>query len=119
MNILRPLIGAGSLGLLAAGAAGLIVHDGPDEPTSGEPGTVTIAGFAFGPDPTHVRAGAVITWRNTDNADHTVNSDAGGPLDSGSLHTDDDYQVTFDQPGTYSYFCAFHPFMRGTIEVTR
>jgi len=25
--------------------------------------------------------------------------------------------VTFDEPGTYPYYCRFHAFMKGTVEV--
>lgn len=26
--------------------------------------------------------------------------------------------LTFDEPGTYAYYCLFHPFMKSTVEVT-
>ena len=25
--------------------------------------------------------------------------------------------VTFDEPGTFTYYCRFHPFMKATVEV--
>ena len=27
------------------------------------------------------------------------------------------YTLNFDQPGTYTYICLFHPFMTGTVNV--
>ena len=26
-------------------------------------------------------------------------------------------KVTFDTPGTYTYYCLIHPFMKGTVTV--
>jgi plastocyanin len=28
------------------------------------------------------------------------------------------FEFTFDEPGTYPYFCSIHPSMTGTVEVT-
>jgi plastocyanin len=47
---------------------------------------------------------------------HTVTSDT-GVWDSGTLATGQSYSHTFDQPGTYPYHCAIHPFMKATIIV--
>ena len=77
---------------------------------------MNIQGFAFGPDAVTVAAGATVTWTNLDNADHTVTQN-GALLDSPDLATDDTYEVTFEEPGTYEYFCKFHPAMRATITV--
>jgi plastocyanin len=47
---------------------------------------------------------------------HTATSDT-GVWDSGTLATGQSYSHTFDQPGTYTYHCTIHPFMKGTIVV--
>ena len=46
-------------------------------------------------------------------------SDPGQPLfDSGELHEGGDtYSHTFQDEGTYGYFCTIHPMMQGTVEV--
>jgi len=37
---------------------------------------------------------------------------------SGTLATGDSFTFTFDEPGTYTYFCELHPQMTGTIVVS-
>ena len=89
-----------------------------DDPASGPvvPGEVRIEAFSFGPDAVTVDAGASVTWTNLDRTAHTVTQN-GELLDSPDLATGDTYAVTFDEPGTYEYFCKFHPAMRATITV--
>jgi hypothetical protein len=42
---------------------------------------------------------------------------AEGVFDSGALNQGDSFSFTFQQPGTYEYFCRLHPSMRGRILV--
>jgi plastocyanin len=78
--------------------------------------SVSIANFAFSPAAVTVKAGATITWTNQDEDAHTV-ALAGMPV-SQPLQTGDTYTHTFTQPGTFSYICSIHPFMRGIVIVT-
>ncbi|HEX2667565.1 MAG TPA: plastocyanin/azurin family copper-binding protein [Gammaproteobacteria bacterium] len=34
------------------------------------------------------------------------------------MDTGDTYSYTFTKPGTYSYYCTLHPFMKGKVVVT-
>jgi plastocyanin len=77
---------------------------------------IEIADFMYGPDPVTVDAGTKLTWTNADEAPHTATADDGS-FDTGTLKLDDSGGATLDQPGTYAYYCRFHPFMKGTIEV--
>ena len=77
---------------------------------------VAIAGFAFDPETVTVDAGTKLTWTNDDEAPHTATAD-NGSFDTGTLKLDDTGAVALDQPGTYTYYCRFHPFMKGTVEV--
>jgi plastocyanin len=83
--------------------------------------TVQIKVFAFQPSPLQVKLGTTVTWRNGDDIGHTVTSGAhdsvGGPLNSAVLNLDDGYSFTFDQAGSYAYFCQRHPSMKGVVEV--
>ncbi len=79
--------------------------------------TVEIIDFAYAPDPVEITAGATVTWVNRDPEPHTATGD-GGSFQSGTLRTDESFSYTFDQPGTYEYFCEFHPNMNGTVNVT-
>ena len=66
-----------------------------------------------------IRTGTTVTWTNQDSAPHQIASDSGSPLSfsSDSLSNGASYQVTFAEPGTYSYHCAIHPSMKGTVVV--
>ena len=83
---------------------------------------VQIKVFAFQPSPLQVKVGTTVTWRNGDDIGHTVTSgthdSVGGPLNSAVLNLNDSYSFTFDQAGSYAYFCQRHPSMKGVVEVT-
>jgi amicyanin len=78
--------------------------------------SVSIANFAFSPAAITVKVGATVTWTNKDQDAHTV-AITGAPV-SQPLQNGDTYTHTFAQPGTYSYLCTIHPFMRGVVVVT-
>ncbi|UYN89358.1 MAG: cupredoxin family copper-binding protein [Anaerolineales bacterium] len=83
--------------------------------------TVTIANFSFGPGTLTVKAGTTVTWRNNEDAPHTVTADDGS-FGSNTLGQGDSFSFTFDTPGTYDYHCQFHggaghAGMSGTIVV--
>jgi plastocyanin len=78
---------------------------------------VTIEGFAFGPQTLEITAGTTVTWTNNDSASHTATA-TDGSWDTGNLDTGASGSITFDTPGTYTYVCAYHPSMTGTIIVT-
>jgi plastocyanin len=76
---------------------------------------VEIADFAFGPADITVAVGGTVTWTNTDGQAHTATSS--GNFDTGSIAAGASASVTFDEPGTFTYICSFHPFMTATITV--
>jgi plastocyanin len=80
--------------------------------------SVAIRGFAFAPQTIQAKVGQKITWTNDDAAPHTVTGKSGGDLDSGSLAQGASFSFTPSQAGTIAYFCAIHPGMVGTIEVS-
>lgn len=57
-----------------------------------------------------------VTWINNDIAPHTVTADDGS-FNSGNLDAGASWTHVFDTPGTYTYHCEYHPWMRGTIIV--
>ena len=78
---------------------------------------IDIQNFAFNPDPVTISAGQSVTWTNKDSAPHTATAQDRAVLQSGTLNQGDSFTQTFDTPGTYEYFCEFHPNMKGTIIV--
>ena len=66
--------------------------------------------------------GTTVEWVNgEDSISHTVTSGTpgypAGVFDSGPLPPGDSFRFTFQQPGTYEYFCGIHTRMRGRIVV--
>jgi plastocyanin len=111
----------------AAFTAGALIVNAADDatPVSAAPApavaagaasaTVVIKDFAF--SSATVRPGATVTVTNRDGVSHTVTADANafntGPLKAGA-------SVTLrapTKPGTYTFFCAIHPNMTGTLVV--
>lgn len=78
---------------------------------------VDIQDFAYNPDPATIKVGQGVTWTNQDPAPHTATGQDRNVLQSGTLNQGDTYTQTFDTPGTYAYFCEFHPTMKGTVVV--
>ena len=77
---------------------------------------VTIVDFAYDPAELEVAAGTTVTWTNNDSSAHTV-SQTGGGFESGKLDNGMTFSFTFDTPGTYEYFCQFHPNMTASVVV--
>jgi plastocyanin len=77
---------------------------------------LTVENFNFTPADITVAPGTTITWTNNDDVEHTVTAPDNG-FSSKALETGDSYSFTFTQPGTYTYFCAIHPFMTGRVTV--
>jgi plastocyanin len=72
-------------------------------------------GPGFSPTPLTVAAGTTVTWGNNDGTLHTATSDAS--LWNVSLQPGGTGAFTFATPGTYTYHCSVHSFMKGTIVV--
>lgn len=84
------------------------------------PNTVIIQGFSFKQPQMTIKKGTEVTWINRDEARHDI-SPTGGANDflaSKLLAQGETYKFTFNMPGTYTYKCSPHPYMKGTIEVT-
>ncbi len=68
-----------------------------------------------------ITTGTTVTWRNLDAAPHTSTSGdsptASGDWDSGILNQDQSFSFTFEEVGSFPYFCSVHPFMIATVTV--
>ncbi len=87
----------------------------PDTPAP-DNGSVSIIDRSFRPADLTIAAGGTIEWANDDGEAHTVTSSQ-GTFQSGILAAGATFSQTFEQAGSYPYFCAIHPEMRGTINV--
>jgi plastocyanin len=79
-------------------------------------GAATLTNRAFTPDDVNVAVGGTVTWTNADSVAHTSTSDAIG-WDSGIVPPGGHFSRSFPTAGTYSYHCAIHPGMVGTVVV--
>ena len=77
------------------------------------------------PDKFAVPAGTTVAWFNDDPGQlHTVTSgnlsdaaNSGSVFNSGGLPPGAFFQYTFDQEGTFDYYCQLHPWITGTVTV--
>ena len=69
-----------------------------------------------------VDVGEKVTWQNQDTLYHTVTSGTPGDgpdglFDSGLIDTYLYFSYTFEEAGTYDYFCMIHPWKQGMVVV--
>lgn len=68
-----------------------------------------------------IEKGQQVTWVNEDSAFHSVTSgfydEPIDLFDSGHMDPFESYTLTFDEAGTYNYFCTLHPWMEGQVIV--
>jgi plastocyanin len=70
-----------------------------------------------------IKKGQTVTWENCDSTAHTITSGTpekgpDGNFDSSMFLGGVTYSETFDEKGTYRYFCMLHPWKEGKIIVT-
>jgi plastocyanin len=69
-----------------------------------------------------IASGSTVSWINDDSAAHTVTSGTAtagqtGVFDSGIFMLGTTFEFTFDDAGTFDYFCMVHPWMTGQVIV--
>ena len=91
-----------------------------DQITSEESSTgqakVAISNYAYAPQTIKVKAGETVTWTNNDSVEHSATAD-GGSFDTELIAAEGSAAITFDAPGTFTYHCTPHPYMKGTVIV--
>jgi len=74
--------------------------------------------WCFSPKPIQVTVGSTVTWTNSTAPTHTATSDTGawntGNIASGATSA----AISFPTAGTFTYHCAIHPSMTGSVIVT-
>jgi len=131
MRLAIRLLGLGLLGTIA-----ILACASP----AGPPRAITIKGFAFTPATIEVAKGTTVTWTNEDTFPHTVTTGIAPPtfpplpsgasptpfpslasgdgrVNSGRVEPTKTFSFTFNEAGTFNYFCAVHPAMLATITV--
>lgn len=85
--------------------------DPPDEeepppPVEGD-ANVSITDDEFTPAEVGIEVGETVVWTNDGERAHTVTAEDGS-FDSGFMGANAVFEQTFDEPGTYYYFCSYH-----------
>ena len=78
---------------------------------------VTIKDYTFKPAAITVPVGTTVDFKNEDSTAHTATSTESGAFESGAIQPGKSGSITLKKAGTFTYYCAFHPFMKGTIVV--
>lgn len=126
-NALRALLAVVALVALGVGCAGS--KSGEKTKASQD---VLVKLFSFQPKNLPVNVGATVIWAQKDDTLHTVTSGhvedlpdgkvskhPDGVFDSGNLAQGATFKVSFEDSGTYNYFCNNHPEgMRGEVVVS-
>ena len=83
---------------------------------AGVPGEVEIVDFTFTPEEITVPVGTTVTWRNADEAIHSV-ADRSLGIESEDLAQGGSFEHTYEEAGTFPYVCGIHNYMEGTVIV--
>jgi amicyanin len=87
-------------------------------PTVAMMGEVLIERNLFVPETITIKVGETVTWINNESYAHDVVSDD-GLFKSPMMDTGGKYSYAFMKEGTYTYICGIHPFMKGSVIVTK
>jgi plastocyanin len=105
--------------ILALSAIGLAGCGSGGDPATARSGTiaVTIEDFAYAPAELTVARGTRVVFHDRDRSSHTATARDPAAFDTGTIEAGATAAVELEDPGTYAYYCAFHPFMTGTVTV--
>jgi plastocyanin len=78
---------------------------------------VKIKEYTFKPAKITVPVGTTVDFSNEDSTAHTATSTESGVFESGAIQPGKTGAITLRKAGNFTYYCAFHPFMKGTIVV--
>jgi plastocyanin len=112
---MKPVSYALAASLVFAAIFAIAPHRGIAEPVT-PAAVVETKDFAYAADTVTIKAGEAVLFKNSDSVGHTVAADDKS-FDSGDMPTGATWLHTFEKPGTYAYYCAYHRYMHGKIIV--
>lgn len=109
--------------VLALAVAACGDDDGTSDTTAGgdtaDGVTIVMENTSYDPANVTVEVGTTVTWVHQDGGLAHTTTSATGEWDSGEMTDGDEFSFTFEETGSFAYFCEFHPgVMTGTITVT-
>ncbi len=121
--IATAVVVAGALALIgfvviALSTGGDTAPDPDQTPFVSDEDTVelTIENFVYSPENLTIDAGTTVTWTNADTAIHDA-TERNRSWNTDLLREGEAGEVTFDEVGTFEYFCSIHPWMVASITV--
>ena len=116
---MRRLLSLSIASVLIVSACGTAAAPAPSSaPASASAATVDYQGFKAQPATLEVAKGTKVTWSNKDSTAHTVtsgtNRQADGKFD-GQVGAGETFSFTFNDAGTFEYFCGKHSSMVGFV----
>ena len=92
-------------------------------PGSSIPGCEVTADGCFIPSTVTIDVGGEVIWENADTMSHTITSGTAaegldGHFDSSLVKSGSTFSHTFNEAGTFDYFCMVHPWMVGSVVVS-
>jgi plastocyanin len=108
-------------GFLALGAAAC-GSSSPSAPTVAADVTISMVGDrgnqSYSPNPTTMRVGQTVAWKNNDSTVHNALEDVGERFASANVNPGATSSPrTMSAAGTFTYHCTLHPGMVGTLVV--
>jgi len=93
--------------------------DAPTEPVGGDGVTVvTVRDYAFAAPTITIDAGKSVRWSSTTGTFHTITPDGHQAFAERQMNASGaTFEVRFDTPGRYKYFCSVHRSLGMTGEV--
>ncbi len=123
MSLLRPSVQLSILAVIFAVAATACGSSStaPTTPATAADVTISIVGVnaaqSFSPNPTTMKVGQSVAFKNNDTIAHDATQDAAkfntGTLGAGATST----AIAMPTAGTFTYHCSIHPGMIGTLIV--
>jgi plastocyanin len=117
------IVALGSFGGLVASTTACSSSSSPSSLTNGPSPdvTVTIAGNlgaqSFTPSPVAMRVGQTVSWKNNDAITHDATQNGSGFTTGNIAGGATSSPIMMSTAGTFTYHCAIHPGMVGTITV--
>ena len=121
-TLLLALVAAAAVGGIAVAQQSPAPSPSPEAMPSSSiaavpaPAAVHMKNFTFDPETVTVAVGQGVRFVEDDETGHTVTA-ADASFDSGNLDQHATWTHAFAKPGVYKYYCAYHPYMKGTIVV--
>jgi plastocyanin len=103
------------MAFLVSASASVAFADADVTMTEGSPTDINT--WAFAPATATINVGQTVTWTNNGAQAHTATADTGNAFDTGPIAAGDSKTITFDTPGTFTYHCTPHPWMKASITV--